>query len=400
VLVAVAVVVVLSVSGSSDEEPSKPAAGPPPTTPSTATAPAPAAPPGLAIGLAEQNPYLIGTDVPEQFAPWRDRTVALRPKVFRLLVDWSKVQPAADAPPDWAIVADGCLRGRPPCAPYGGIRDLLRTLKERQQSDGGWRIIASVYGAPAWAKEPAPGCPDGGTIRRDAYEALLRSLHRLAGEEGVEIPYLAPWNEPNHPTFLAPQRSVCDRDSPSLSPGAYADLVRAAGAAMPSARLVLGELAGYDKPRSDATGAAEFAAALPDDVVCASPIWGQHAYVGRGATRLAADREAGGHAALLADVGAALDAHGCERRHRIWITETGATPSEDACSGMDAALRAWEADDRVDVAVQYTFRQDTEFPVGLADARLTRMQPAYDAWLAWGGTRDPSGAPPADPCGA
>jgi hypothetical protein len=67
---------------------------------------------------------------------------------------------------------------------------------------------------------------------------------------------------------------------------------------------------------------------------------------------------------------------------------------------MDEALRAWEADDRVDVAVQYTFRQDTAFPVGLADPALTIALPAYAAWRAWGGERDPADGPPPDPCAA
>jgi hypothetical protein len=262
-------------------------------------------------------------------------------------------------------------------------------------------VVVSVYGAPDWARAPVAGCPSGGTIRRDAYVAFLRAVADLAAGEGVDVAYWSPWNEPNHPVFLAPQREVCDVTSPAVSPAAYAGLVRAAREALgPDARLMVGEVAGYDRPRSEAAGAAEFAAALPRDVACAGEVWAQHAYVGRGRSRLAADREAGGHAQLLADMKAALDAHACPRPHRIWITETGAQPSERACTGMDEALRAWEADDRVDVAIQYTFRQDTEFPVGLSDTRLTREQPAYRAWRAWGGERDPSGPPPPDPCSA
>jgi hypothetical protein len=362
--------------------------------------PAPA-PPRLAIGLAEQNPHLIAPGpVPEGFGPWRDRTVALRPQVFRLLVDWSQVQPAPGATPDLAALRDGCLRGRPPCAPYAGVRDLLRALAARRRADGGWAVVMSVYGAPQWALEPVAGCPDGGRIRLDAYRAFLRALADAAREAGVEVVRWSPWNEPNHPVFLAPQRPACDREAPSRSPAAYAELVRATREALgPRTPLLLGEVAGYDRPRRDATGAAEFAAALPRDVACAGDVWAQHAYVGRGTSELAADREAGGHAKLLEAVTAALDAHGCERRHRLWITETGATPSERACTGMDAALRAWEADPRVDVAIQYTFRQDTEFPVGLADARLTELKPSYAAWRAWGGTRDPADPPPPDPCG-
>ena len=311
------------------------------------------------------------------------------------------MQPNVGAPPEWAAPQDGCLRGRPPCAPYAGIRDVLKTLKARQAADGGWRVMAVVYGAPDWAKAPAAGCPDGGgTVDRVAYQALLRSFAEVARAEGVEIAYLAPWNEPNHPTFLGPQRPTCDRDAPALSPAAYAELVRAAHEVLPDTPLVLGEVAGYDRPRRDAVGSAEFAAGLPKDVACLSTIWGQHAYVGRGSSELAADREAGGHARLLAQMKTALDAFACPQAHRLWITETGARPTAESCAQMDAALRAWEADARVDVAIQYTFRQDTAFPVGLADARLTKTLPAYEAWLAWGGTRDPAGPPPADPCAA
>jgi hypothetical protein len=373
-----------------------------------ATVPAPEPPqpppPRLAIGLAEQNPYLIAPgEVPAPFAAWRDRAVALRPRWFRLIVDWSKVQPDGAAPPDWNAERDGCLRGEQPCAPYGGVRDLLRAIAARRTADNdatGWEVVASVHGAPAWARDPAPGCPAGGRIRPEPYKALLRSLERLARDEGVRIRWWSPWNEPNHPAFLAPQRAGCSVVQPAISPGAYADLVRAAQAELPaSARLVLGEVAGYDGPRSQAVGAAEFAAALPPDVVCAGDVWGQHAYIGRGSTTLAADRDADGHAQLLGDVKAALDAHRCPRRHRIWITETGAT-GIDACAGMDTALRAWEADPRVDVAVQYTFREDPAFRVGLADPALSRELPAYAAWLAWGGARDPAGPPPPVPCAA
>lgn len=367
-----------------------------------ATTPAPAAPPRLAIGLAEQNPHLIAPGTaPEGFGEWRDRVAALRPQWFRLLVDWSKLQPTAESGLDVAKVEDGCLRGIRPCAAYGGLRDRLRALRARRAADGGWRVVVSVYGAPAWAKDPAPGCPStGGTIRRDAYQAFLHQLADVIAQEGVDVAYWSPWNEPNHPTFLAPQRAVCDAASPTLSAAAYAELVRAAREALPGERLMVGEVAGYDRPRKEETGAAEFAAALPRDVACASNVWAQHAYVGRGRSKLAADRETGGHAALLAAVTAALDRHGCRTPHRIWITETGARTSERACTGMDDALRAWEADDRVDVAIQYTVREDTAFPVGLADPALTLELPAYAAWLAWGGERDPADGPPPDPCGA
>jgi hypothetical protein len=50
----------------------------------------------------------------------------------------------------------------------------------------------------------------------------------------------------------------------------------------------------------------------------------------------------------------------------------------------------------VDAAFQYTFREDSAYPVGLADAGLTRTYPTYDLWAAWG-ARAPSDPAPALP---
>ncbi|HVS28170.1 MAG TPA: hypothetical protein VHE14_01365, partial [Solirubrobacteraceae bacterium] len=66
------------------------------------------------------------------------------------------------------------------------------------------------------------------------------------------------------------------------------------------------------------------------------------------------------------------------------------------CRAMDSALRRWYRDPRVDVAVQYTFRQDDQFPVGLAASALTRAYPTYDLWRAWG-ARAPQDPPPSLP---
>ena len=130
--------------------------------------------------------------------------------------------------------------------------------------------------------------------------------------------------------------------------------------------------------------------------MCAGDVWGQHAYIGRGSTALAADRDADGHAQLLGAVKAALDAHRCPRSHRIWITETGAT-GLDACAGMDTALRAWEADPRVDVAVQYTFREDPAFRVGLADPALSARAAVVRGVARMGRGPRPAGPPPPVP---
>ena len=61
------------------------------------------------------------------------------------------------------------------------------------------------------------------------------------------------------------------------------------------------------------------------------------------------------------------------------------------------SLRRWNDDPRVDAVFQYTFRDDPVFPVGLADAKLTKAWPAYDLFKAWGGERKPDGPAPALP---
>ncbi|HEV2753576.1 MAG TPA: hypothetical protein VGV36_07055, partial [Solirubrobacteraceae bacterium] len=172
----------------------------------------------------------------------------------------------------------------------------------------------------------------------------------------------------------------------------------------PGARLLLGEVAGYDAPRHAAAGAAEFAAALPRDVACASALWAQHAYVGspsdrEGGAPLAGDPDRAGDLGLLEDVLAALDAKGCPRRHAVWITETGVAGDErrtvEGCREMHTALSAWARHPRVDAAFQYTVREDPAFPTGLTDPGLGRPYPVLAAWRAWAVR---PGGPSAPPC--
>jgi hypothetical protein len=397
-------VVVVLVSGGGEEE------GPP--APTTRTQP-PAPPPdtrGLVVGLTEGNPALLSTaDVPAQFTAARDRVAALKPTYYRLMVDWRRLQPTAGAPPNWDAPSDGCIRGEPPCAESAGIRALLQAVRDRQQADGGWQVVVTFYGTPDWAlRGGVAGCGVDRRPNLDAYRALVRSFRELAAQVGVEVHLWSPWNEPNHPEFLGPQRAACAADAPALTPTEYANIAYAMRAELgPGDRLVLGELAGYDRPRARAVAAPEFVAGLPAELVCASDIWAQHAYVrpadaaagtdgGQQEPSLAGDPAAAGDPSLLRDVQAALDAKGCERRHRLWITETGvggprtgeSRPAGDEsdrqdCEAMDNALRFWAQDPRVDVAIQYTFREDPPFPVGLADAGLDRLYRSYEAWRAW-----------------
>lgn len=347
----------------------------------------PAPVPAFAIGIDEKNPHLLAPgEQPAPFDRFRDALAALKPSYVRVLVDWSVVQPSADAPPDFAQDRDGCARAQPPCAPYQGIRDTLRGVAAL-----GARPVILIYGTPDWAARPAEGCeregvtPYARTPRIEPYRALVRAILDLGRDEEIELPYLSPWNEPNTPIFLNPQRVGCDRESRPLAAVRYAELARALAAEAGLERVLLGETAGI-LSHTHATGAAEMAAALPGDLVCGAAAWAQHAYVtaplDEGRDHKPVELEH--NAEVVGGVKRALDAHGCDREVPVWITETGAGGRPGACAAMAAQLRAWRDDPRIEAAFQYTLRDDPIFPVGLADAGLTTLYPAYEAWRTRG----------------
>ncbi len=406
-LVAALLVVALSTGGRSAHRP--PPAGP--------TVPA-AAP--VAIGLTEANADLLwrpgaAADVPAAFTPWRAALTALHPTYLRLVLDWAMLQPVAGTPPALDGPVDGCLRGIPPCGAYAGLRDELRAIASQQRAGGGFVPVIVIDGVPAWAARPPGGCERPGTTSLSRpiapgalgdYRALIRAILALGRQVGVALPYFSPWNEPNHPYFISPQRARCSVASPAVSPAVYAQLASAMAAELAADggthQMVLGELAGFTASGPRDTSIGEFVADLPTDVVCLGAIWSVHAYARRGA----AARAAGPVGALES----ALDRRGaCAAGARIWITETGsgaphagnARPADAAdpaagCRALAVQLARWYADPRVGAVFQYTFREDDLFPVGLADPGLTRLYPAYYLWLAWArsGTRGPGRAPP------
>jgi hypothetical protein len=311
----------------------------------------------------------------------------------RVLVDWSQIQPAAGRPPDWTRRQDGCMRRQPPCAAWNGVLDTLRAVKAL-----GADPVVVLYGTPDWAARPAAGCerPDTGPYARIPriadYRALVRSLLALGRDQGIALPWWSPWNEPNLPAFLNPQRARCEPHSPTLAAAAYVRLARALRAELAVAggehHVLAGETAGIPDPHPYATAAAEFVRALPDGVVCGADAWAQHAHLvrPRGAGRQLEGVSPGEVDQLIDGVDRALDGHHCKRPVPIWITETGVGGAPEGCALMAARLRAWRRDPRVDAAFQYTFREDPAFPVGLADLGLTTQYPGYEAWATRGDT--------------
>lgn len=378
------------------------------------------APPGrpLQLGLSEANPQLLapGSAAPG-FGAFRDAVSRLRPDRYRLVVDWSKLQPEPARPADLALGQDGCLRGLPPCAQFAGVRATLQAVREaRRAAGGGWEVMVVIYGVPDWAAAGAQGCERPGAKPRsraisdtglEGYRALIRRLLALGEEVGVPLDWWSPWNEPNHPAFISPQRAGCAVDSPSLAPAVYGRLVRTAAGALKGsgAKLVLGELAGFRAPRALSTGVAEFIRALPDEVACAAGAWSQHEYASPADEPVAPfARDAVGEAE------AALAARPCTAKLPLWVTETGvggerpgdprptgARALARQCAAQAARLERWAAAPRIDAVFQYTFREDTGYPVGLADARLQALYPTQRLWQDWADAR--GGAPPPRPAG-
>lgn len=379
---------------------------------------APAAAPAaqrLALGLTEFNAPLTrppGSPVPAgaaaAFAPFQERTSALRPRYVRLVVDWFRVGAAPSGRPDLALPQNGCVRDIPPCAAFAGFRDQLRAVREQQRAGGGWEAVVVIAWTPAWASLPASGCERPGASARArpiteegmvAYRRLLRTLVALGRAEGVPLRWWSPFNEPNHPGFVSPQRDTCDAAAPSRAPGIYTRFVRAARQELAAAggdrRLVLGELAGFTGPSPRGTGVGEFVRALPDDVACAGAVWAQHQYV----------RPDGGQYDATGELGRVLGERPCTADTPVWVTETGVggvragrpraldEPALRAqCRAQHDQLLRWDADERIAAVFQYTLRDDPFYPVALFDPGLTRAFPVYDTWLAW--ARTPPQAPP------
>lgn len=361
----------------------------------------------LATGLTEFSPYLLGPlAAPARFQRWQRLANEVRTPVVRIVVAWDQVQPSPLRPPNWTARQPGCARGLYPCAPWLGVRAQLRAVRARQLAQGTVEPLIVLAGTPRWARRSAYGCQDedeGGELRGVStaglagYRRLVLSLAALGRRERVALPWWSARNEPNSASFLTPQRLRCSPSSPSLGPGLYAPLVRTLSAALRTApgdqRIVVGELSSPFARRPRISETAEFVRGLPRDVVCAGPVWSQHQYVG--------------DANDLPELKRLVDARRCPGPpRRFWITETGTGQRRPGrglrrdirpqvlrlnCRRQHGLLLRWFADPRVDVALQYTFREDPAFTVGLADPGLDDVYPTYELWRAWGAraTTDP-----------
>ena len=381
---------------------------------------------GPALGLTEDNAELLWSPDQEprrggaRFASARRELTALHPTYVRLLVDWAALQPDPGLPPRLEARVSGCARAVGPCAAYAGIRDELAAIASQQrESTAGsgsaartdFQVVIDIMGTPAWAARRLSGCQHAGAKPASQapaqsalaeYRVLIRSLLARAAREGVALEWWSPWNEPNDPVFLSPQRGSCSKDAPPLAPALYSELARAMAGELRAHggqhHLLLGELNAYSSGSHDRLSASEFVAALPADVICLGDAWSIHAYASPAAATVDP----------VAALEAALDARaGCARGARVWITETGAgaphpgsprrafaADDQAGCRALGSQLLRWSRDPRVGAILQYTFREDPAYPVGLIGAELSHVYPTYRLWLEWSRRKAAGEAPP------
>ncbi|MEJ7893582.1 MAG: glycosyl hydrolase [Solirubrobacteraceae bacterium] len=355
--------------------------------------PPPASERALAIGITEPNPAFLAPSGYTEFERWRPELAKLAPEHYRLVVEWDKAV-APDGSYDVTAEQGGCLRVIPPCGGWFGVRAQMEAVAAAQQASPGRYelMVVLMYTPPAYAS-PAAGCERRDVEPRsrppqdlDAYRAVIRAVRAEADRAGVEVAQWSPWNEPNHPYFISPQRVRCDAAAPSAAVPAYISLARAMQAELVDGeQLVLGELAPTTTFGPQSTRMTEFVDGLPSNLVCAADVFGIHKY--------AQDDP-------IDALSAAIARHGCELP--IWVTETGTKHSlvdpVTACETDRANLERWYEDPRVDAVFHYTLREDDVFPTGLITTDLAAAFPALAEWQAWGARTDPSASPPPSAC--
>lgn len=355
--------------------------------------PPPAPERSLAIGITEPNPAFLAPSEYTEFERWRPELAELAPEHYRLVIEWDKAV-APDGSYDVTALEGGCLRDIPPCGGWFGVRAQMEAVAEAQRAaPGRYELMVVVMYTPAAYAEPPNGCERRGAEPRsrppadlDAYRAVIRAVRAEAERAGVQIAQWSPWNEPNHPYFISPQRVACDPTAASAAVGAYVRLARALQAELVEGeQLVLGELAATTTYGPQSTRMVEFVDGLPTDLVCAADVFSVHKY--------AQDDP-------VDALSAAIARHGCELP--IWVTETGTKHSlvdpATACATDRANLERWYADPRVDAAFHYTLREDDVFPTGLVTTDLAAAFPALAEWQAWGSRPDPAASPPPSTC--
>ena len=151
-------------------------------------------------------------------------------------------------------------------------------------------VARRPYGVPDWAARQPGGCEraDIGPRSRPITDAGLQRLPaadprpaRARPRRGRRAAWWSPWNEPNQPFFISPQRrDVRRRRAGAVARRLHADrpgAARRARRATAPAQLVLGEMAGVDGPTPRATGIARVRPRAARRRRLRGDVWSQHA---------------------------------------------------------------------------------------------------------------------------
>ena len=245
------------------------------------------------------------------------------------------------------------MRAIGPCLGWAGVRDQLRALASRQR-EGGWQALAVLTTTPDWAAAPAGGCERPGTRARNrppradalpAYRQLIVDVLAAAARGGRRPALLERLERAEPPRVRQPAarhlrprlaehgarrlRASSRARSPRRSPRRPA--TSSSCSARPPGYLKLHALRHEHVP--------EFIAGLPQDVVCASTVWSQHAYIGgddpvdAAATRARRPRlPAAAHGLDHRDRRRPQHPRTCPPRTRSPTRRTAAVPSTSASS--------------------------------------------------------------------
>ena len=309
----------------------------------------------------------------------------LNPVVYRFFVPWNEVQPRADAPPNLALPENGCVRDR------GAVRAVRRAARPAARARLRGRLAGDDRAQPGCRTGPSPMSPGARAGPRRSRPCRAgraarvphadRRRARARADEGADVRYVSPYNEPNHPYFA---RAAADGLRP-VGAVARRARVRAArrGRARGAGRRARrpGARARRDGrvPRADRARhvVPEMIHELPRSVVCSAR--------GVVAARLHRRDRPGRRRED------ALDARGCPRRQSIWITETGVGPAPGGLSlarGITSQAQGCRLLHRR--LSPGTATRASRSPSSTRSARTTCSRP---------GSSPPTSPAPARPCG-
>ena len=222
-----------------------------------------------ALGITEPNPSLVAAPgargVPPEWARVAGRAGAHpagRLPARRRLVRWcSRARTLRRTSPGSTSAA--CAR----CSRAPPTRACATSCarSRRASARAGWEGMVVITGTPEWAAAPRERVPRAASRFRavragalPAYRQLIADVLAVARQEGADLRFFSPWNEPNHAYFLSPQRARCDAAAPSRAVGVVRALWRtrcatSSTSSRATSGCVLGETAGLLEPSPRAT---------------------------------------------------------------------------------------------------------------------------------------------------